>query len=426
MVFGWGKKKSTNETVESTKHEKHISFSDINPILKENETRLLGKILEQAKSVKEQIDIEQKNIIQTISLFEKDDLNAEDVDKSLKVLIERGKKAVVLGLGRETTVNLSNPETFPNLANLNLQTGQMLKRIGDTLGINSRVMHVFARKYADKLKEDLADMAKNKRRLQALVDEYNSFEATSKNILELIEEIKKSKKETEDKNRRLEELQKEIEAHKNTVNNLEQDLRNLKSTKEYQEFLNVKKEVESLKPEKNAVKNEIDLQFSKISRLLGKYSYISSLEKPLRIIMERLVAEPSEVITSENKIAITEILQATVKSVVAGNVSVKDSQKAVEQIEETISRLDEFVNLKNSIAKKMNEFESKLVIFNIKELEEKEKKLARVKEDIIQSESSFKTLEKEVSEELKRPPQIIHDAETKLSEISRTRITLQI
>ena len=426
MVFGWGKKKSTNEAVESTKHEKRISISDINSILKENETRLLGKIIEQAKSVKEQIDIERKNIIQTILLFEKDDLNAEDVDKSLKVLIERGKKAVVFGLGRETAVNLSNPDTFPNLANLNLQTGQMLKRIGDTLGINSRVMHVFARKYADKLKEDLADMAKNKRQLQELVDEYTSFEGTSKNILELIEEIKKSKKETADKNLRLNELQKETENHKNTVNNLEQDLRNLKSTKEYQAFLDVKKDIESLKPEKNAVKNEIDLQFSKISRPLGKYSYISSLEKPLKIIMERLVAEPSEVITSENKIAITAILQATVKSVVAGNVSVKDSQKAVEQIEETVGRLDEFINLKNSLAKKMNEFESKLVIFNIKELEEKEKKLTRVKEDIVQSESSFKALEKKVSEESKRTPQIIHEVETKLSEISRTKIILQI
>jgi hypothetical protein len=426
MVFGWGKKKSTNETVESTKHERQISFSDINPILKENETRLLGKILEQAKSIREQIDIERKNIIQTMSLFENDDLNAEDVDKSLKVLIERGKKAVVLGLKRETAVNLSNPETFPNLANLNLQTGQMLKRIGDTLGINSRVMHVFARKYADKLKEDLADMAENKRRLQALVDEYTNFEATSKNILESIEEIKKSKKEIEGKNHRLIELQKEIEDHKNTINNLEQDIRNLKSTKEYQEFLNVKKDIESLMPEKNAIKNEINLQFSKISRSLGKYSYISSLEKPLKIIMDRLVTEPSEVITSENKNAIIEILQATVKSVVAGNVSVKDSQKAAEQIEETVSRLDEFINLKHNLAKKMNEFESKFVIFNIRDLEEKEKKVTRIKENIIQSESSLKTLEKEISEELKRPPQIAHDVETKINGISRTRITLKI
>ncbi|HKC78609.1 MAG TPA: hypothetical protein VKB83_00775 [Nitrosopumilaceae archaeon] len=90
MVFGWGKKKSTNETVESTKHERQISFPDINPILKENEVHLLGKILEQAKSIGEQIDIERKNIIQTMSLFENDDLNAKDVDKSLKVLIERG------------------------------------------------------------------------------------------------------------------------------------------------------------------------------------------------------------------------------------------------------------------------------------------------------------------------------------------------
>ena len=426
MVFGWGKKKSTNEIVESAKHERQISFSDINSIVKENEDQLLGKVLEQAKSISEQIDIERKNIIQTMSMFENDDLNAEDVDKSLKVLIERGKKAVVLGLRRETAVNLSNPETFSNMTNLNLQTGQMLKRIGDILGMNSRVMHVFARKYADKLKEDLAEMAKNKRYLQSLVDEYTNFEDTSKNILELIEEIKKSKKDIDDKNHRLIELQKEGENHKNQINSLEHDIQNLKSTKEYQEFLSVKKDIESLMPEKIAIKNEIDLQFSKISRPLGKYSYISSLEKPLKLIMERLVAEPSEVITSENKNSIIEILQATVKSVVAGNVSVKDSQKAVEQIEETISRLDEFINLKHNLAKKMNEFESKLVIFNIKDLEEKEKKVIRVKENKAQVEASLKTLEKEISEELKRSPEIIHKVETKLSEISRTRITLKI
>src|SRR5438309_1249096 len=124
MVFGWGKKKSTNETVKSSKFERQISFSDINSILKESETLLLGRILEQAKSIKDQVDIERKNVVQTISEFESDDLGSENVDKSLKVLIERGKKAVVSGLERETAVTLSNPETFSNLSNLNLQTGQ--------------------------------------------------------------------------------------------------------------------------------------------------------------------------------------------------------------------------------------------------------------------------------------------------------------
>ncbi len=425
MVFGWGKKKTTNKTVESTKGRRQISFSDINSILKENETQSLKKILERGKSIRDQIDIERKNIMQTISQFEKDDLNAKDVDKSLKVLIERGKKAVVSGLKRETAVTLSNLENYSNLANLNLQTAQMLKRIGDILGLNSRVMHVFARKYTDKLKEDLADMAKNKRQLQILVDEYANFESISKNIVECTEKIENSKKEIEDKNRSVIELQKEIENHKKTIDHLEQEIRSLKSTNGYQEFLNVKKEIESLTPEKSTVKNEIDLQFSKISRPLGKYSYVSSLEKPLKIIMDRLVTEPSEVITNENKNAIIEVLQAAVKSVIAGNVSVKDSEKALEQIEETISRLDEFIKLKNSLAKKTNELENKLTIFNIKDLEEKEKKLTRIKEEIIQFESSIKTLEKEISEESKRTPQIIHDIETKLSEISRTKITLK-
>jgi len=426
LVFGWGKKKTTNETMESTRQGRQISFSDINPLLKENESQLIKKILDQAKSVREEIDVELKNLIQTISRFEEDDLNAEDVDKSIKVLIERRKKAVVSGLKKETAVKLSNPDTYSNLANLNLQIGQMLKRIGDTLGVNSRVMHAFARKYADKLKEDLSAMTKNKKQLEIFVDEYTNFESISKNILEQIEKIKNSKKETEGKNHKLSELKREIENHKKTINNLEQEISSLKSTKEYQEFLNVKKEIEALTPERNTVKNEIDLQFSKISRPLGKYSYISSLEKPLKNIMDRLVAEPAETITNENKNAIIEVLQATVKSVVAGNVSVKDSQKAVEQIEETINRLDEFLNLKNNLAKKRNDLESKLTIYNIKDLEEREKKLTRTKEDIIQSESSVKALEKEIPEESKRVPQIISDIETKLSEISRTKMALKI
>ncbi len=425
MVFGWGKKKSTNETVKSS-NERQILLSDINLILKENETLLLGKIFEQAKSIREQIDIERKNIIQIISEFENDDLGSENVDKSLKVLIERGKKAVVSGLKRETAVTLSTPEIFPNLINLNLQTGQMLKRIGDTLGVNSRVMHVFARKYADKLKEDLSDMTKNKRQLQSLVDEYTNFESTSRNILESIEKIKNSKKEIEDNSQELIRIKKEIEEHKKTIDNLEQEIQNLKLTNGYQELLNVKKDIESLRPEKNLVKNEIDTQFSKISRPLGKYSYISSLEKPLKIIMEHLVVEPSETITNENKNMVIEILQATVKSVVAGNVSVKDSQKAVEQIEETINRLDEFIKLKNNLSKKMNELESRLCIFNIKDLEEKEKKIVRTKEDILQFESSIKTLEKEISEESNRAPGLIQDIETMLGKISRTKITLKI
>jgi DNA repair exonuclease SbcCD ATPase subunit len=425
MVFGWGKKKSANETVKSS-NERQILLSEINSILKENETLLLGKIFEQAKSIKEQIDIERKNIIQIISEFENDDLGSEDVDKSLKVLIERGKKAVVSGLKRETAVTLSNPEIFSNLINLNLQTSQMLKRIGDTLGVNSRVMHVFARKYADRLKEDLSDMTKNKRQLQSLVDEYTNFDSISKNILESIEKIKNSKKEIEDKNRELIMVKKEIEEHKKTIENIDREIQNLKSTNGYQEFLNVKKDIESLRPEKNLVKNEINAQFSKISRPLGKYSYISSLEKPLKIIMEKLVEEPSETITNENKNMIIEILQATVKSVVAGNVSVKDSQKAVEQIEETINRLDEFIKLKNNLSKKMNELEGRLCIFNIKDLEDKEKKIARTKEDILQFELSIKTLEKEISEESNHAPELIHEIETMLGNISRTKITLTI
>jgi len=42
----------------------------------------------------------------------------------------------------------------------------------------------------------------------------------------------------------------------------------------------------------------------------------------------------------------------------------------------------------------MNDLENRLSIFNIKDLEEKEKKIVRIKENILQIESSIKTLER--------------------------------
>ena len=107
MVFGWGKKKTTNETIKSRVLEKQIDVSEINDIIKENEIQRLKKITENAKSIKDVVEIERKNIIQLISQLESDTLKVDDVDKHLKLIIERGKEVVISGLRKETAVNFS-------------------------------------------------------------------------------------------------------------------------------------------------------------------------------------------------------------------------------------------------------------------------------------------------------------------------------
>ncbi|MGH9999246.1 MAG: hypothetical protein ACRD90_05240 [Nitrosopumilaceae archaeon] len=422
MVFGWGKKRSA-DSIESTQLAKQVSLDEIENILQEKKNNLSNQIVEKSKSIRDKIEINRKKIVQLFSQFESDDLGSQDVDKHLRIIIERGKSAVISGVRKETSKKLDEMKKYKDVINLNSEVAQLLKRIGDILGPNSRVMHVFARKYADKLKEILADIAKTKADLQKLVNEYDKLDLSISNISEWLKKIIDSKKYIELKNNAILSTKEEIQNSIKTIQSLEKDIENLKSSNNYIEFLNVKKELESLEAEKDKIKHEMGFQFSKISRPLGKYSYVSSLEKPLKLVMEKMIENPYDVITDETKNAVIEVLHAVIKSVVAGNVSVKDTNKSVEQIEETISRLDEFLKLKNDLSNKKNTLEQK-ILFNNKDLEEKEKNLTRIKERKAQFELEIINLENQVDESAKLIPQIIKNIESKLSEILGTKFTI--
>lgn len=426
MVFGWTKKKNVKESVESTRIEKQISISEINTILKENEMQRLEKLLAEAKIIKTQLETERKSIINIISQLKEDNLKIDEVDKRIKGNIERGKDTVISGIRRETAVKLSEPDRYSNVVNLNSEVAQMLKRMGDILGVNTRIMHAFARKYTDKLKEVIAKIATNKRQLQEIINEHTNFESNMSNVFELLQRINDSRKQIEMKNHNLAEIDKKIIENKKALESLKQEIMHLKSKNEYENFLIINKEINSLKPELDKIKHEMDIQFSKISRPLGKYSYISSLEKPLKIIMERMIENPFDALTQENKNSIITILHAVVKAVVSGNVSVKDSQKAIEQIEETINRLDEFLLLKENLVKKKNDLENKLSVFNYKILEEKEKETIKVNENQLQLESTVKIIKNDIGVVTNTIPQLAHDIESKLSEISGIRLTLRL
>jgi len=87
--------------------------------------------------------------------------------------------------------------------------------------------------------------------------------------------------------------------------------------------------------EKSKIKNQINTQFTKISRPLSRYEYASSLDKDQKSILSNLVSEPFDVLTSANKDSIITILENIRKGISSGSISVKDVEKTSSQITET-------------------------------------------------------------------------------------------
>lgn len=425
MVFGFGKKKNVESSVSPKQQEKEILLQDVTAFLKELESPGLSKIIQESKHIKNDIEINCKNINDVFLQFEKDDLKLDDVDKNLKAVVKRGKDAVLSTIKKEATNKLSGIEKYDDIVTLNTEVSQILKRVGDILGVHTRVMHVFARKYAEKLKDELTKLTQNRNLLQDLINKQENFKMNSGDIVELIKKVDSLRTENEQKNRRLKEVVNEIDDTKRTIVTLEHDIQELRSKKEYHEFLEIKKKIDLLSHEKINIKNKIDAQFSKISRPLSKYSYISALEKPMKKLMEELISDPYQVISVQNKSAIIEILEATTKSVLAGNTSVKDSNKAIQQIEETITRLDEFLTLKEAYTSKLSHLKSNLHVFDAELLESKDKELQKAKSNLTDLETSSKKLEIEMEENNNQINSVKSEIEVSLSRLSKTRVVIK-
>jgi len=137
--------------------------------------------------------------------------------------------------------------------------------------------------------------------------------------------------------------------------------------------------------------------------------------------MEKLVVNPFDVLTSENKNDIIKILSAVRKGVEGGTISVKDPAKSVASIDETIEMLDGFVKEILAFTEKKNNLQKELDIFNIHELKQNEDFLAKTTLDKSDAESKIQSLEQEISKIKTNLPEILMDVEVRLRRVSSTK-----
>ncbi len=259
-----------------------------------------------------------------------------------------------------------------------------------------------------------------------MVNNFSSFQDSISSVFEKIEYYESSQQSIEDTNQRISDLKSSIEQYHQTIDSTKKNIEDLKSSEEYSQFMEIKKKITSLSSEENHIKSQVDLQFTKISRPLSKYGYISSLDKPQKKLMENLEANPFAVLISSNKDDIVQILYAVRRGVEAGSVSVKDSEKSVGQIDETISMLDEFLKKIHEFMEQKNSLENKLEVFDLKKLKEKEVFLEKTLQDKNDAESRTKDLGN-TNEELKKSlPNILIEIEQKLQNISNTKYRLSV
>ena len=422
MVFGWGKKK-TEPVREEVPQTKEITLSEVpkitDELVKIRETQTMAEV----KSLRNQTSPLIKELGKIGNTLEKDNLKVEDIDKHLRIIVVRGKKQVIDVIKKDTG-DLPNISTFDDVLETSNVLNQKLKRIGDVLGRQTRVIHIFAKKYAQKLKEILEQMNVNNKEIQNLIKNFQDTKTHSNEIKELLQKIKELQQNIQSNSQRISESKNNIESTKTKIKNLEKGIEKIKSSKDYSQFLQLKEKLSSINDSEIKIKNEIEAQFTKISRPLGRYEYASSLDKEQKSLLSQLINNPFGALNQKNKDSIIIIFENVRKGILSGSISVKDVEKSTSHLTETEELIDGFINKINHFLEEKNKIKENISKSENKELLGLQKELERTKNQKQELEAKISLLEKDLRESKTGIPNLVLEIKNKLRRFSNTNYTI--
>ncbi len=423
MVFGWGKKKQEEKPIEEIPQNKEISLEDVPNIISDLSKLRRSQTLAEINSLRNKTAPLIDELMKIGNVLEKDDLKMDDVDKHLAIIVVRGKKQVI-DMIKKDVVSLPKISSIEDAEKLNSVLNLILKKVGDVLGRQTRVIHIFAKKYASQLKDNLEVMNSNHSEIRSLLKNYESTKSLSEETLDTIKQIKNQTELRKEKSKKIENITKNTTSVNEKISKIQNNIDEIKSSDKYKKYQTLKKTLDDYVNQKSKIKDQINTQFTKISRPLSRYEYASSLDKDQKNILSNLVSEPIGVMTSENKDSIIIILENVRKGIASGSISVKDVDKMDAQITETEESLEGFIRQVSEYDKKHQEMKNELNSLLPKDLISLEKDLAKNVSELDDLQLKSETFQGEIDEIDSKIPELVSEIEQKLRQFSNTRYTI--
>ena len=427
MVFGWGKKKQDSATaaapIEETPQSKEIVLLDIPGIISELSELRRSQTLAEINRLRNDTEPLIGDLMKIGNLLEKDSLQIDDIDKHLAIIVVRGKQQVI-DVIKKGVVSLPKISTFDDAKKLDSTLNVILKKVGDVLGRQTRVIHIFAKKYATQLKENLAVMNENHAEISRLLKNFDSTKSQHAEMSEMLNQIKHSSDVRKEKLQKIVEASEVTDSLNQKISVLENSIEKIHSSDPYKRYVDLKNILNTFGNEKLKIKNDIATQFTKISRPLSRYEYASSLDKDQKSILSGLVKEPFDVLTPDNKDSVVTILENVRKGISTGSISVKDVDKTSSLITEIEESLEVFVKRISEYYAKYEQMKIELNSMIPDDLIPSENDLAKTISLRDQSLSRSKISQDEIDEIDSRVPKLVSGIEGKLRKFSNTKYTV--
>ncbi|RZD38194.1 MAG: exonuclease SbcC [Thaumarchaeota archaeon] len=424
MVFGWGNKKSVDTTrVERTSSNQNIFLSDVPQIISDLSKLRESQTLSEIKNLRNNTAPLIDDLMKIGIVLEKDDLKVDNIDKHLAIIVVRGKQQVIDILKKDVK-NLMQVSTIDDAKKLDYFLNQLLKKVGDVLGRQTRVIHIFAKKYANQLTNNLKIMNENSANISKLLKHFASTQSAFDEITQMLNKIKSLNQELDDKTKRNIEILGNLKSLKEKKISLQDSIDKIHSSENFKKYVNLENKLNEFTTKKSKIKSEIDTQFTKISRPLGRYAYGSALDKDQSRILSTLVDDPFNALISANSDTIILILENIRKGISSGSISVKDTEKTLSQLTETEEFLDGFIQKISDYTVIFNSMKNDLDVLKPENLTSLENEFSKTDNFENDDQLKSKTILSEINEINSQIPELISKIEDKLQLFSNTKYTI--
>ena len=424
MVFGWGNKKSVEPTrVERTSANQNISLSDVPQIISDLSKLRESQTLSEIKNLRNNTAPLIDDLMKLGIVLEKDDLKVDNIDKHLAIIVVRGKQQVIDILKKDVK-NLMQVSTMDDAKKLDYFLNQLLKKVGDVLGRQTRVIHIFAKKYANQLTNNLKIMNENSANISKLLKHFASTQSSFDEITQMLNKIKSLNQELDDKTKRNIEILDNFKSFKEKKISLQNSIDEIHSSENFKKYIDLQNKLNEFTNQKSKIKSEINTQFTKISRPLGRYAYGSALDKDQNRILSTLVDDPFGALISANSDTIILILENIKKGIISGSISVKDTEKTLSQLTETEECLDSFIQKVHDYSTVFDSMKNDLNNLKPQNLTSLENEFSKTDNFENDAQLKSKTILSEINEINSQIPQLISKIEDKLQLFSNTTYSI--
>lgn len=328
-----------------------LTVSDALILLQNIESERIKSLANDLSPIKESVVKSLRSVERVANNLDIEDIKLEEA--RFKSIVENSKRTVVSSLRREASSDIPGLQSIHEVKKFEEKLESIIDRFGEVSGSHSRVMNVFMKKYAGKLKgefETLSSLLKQTKSVMSEFEEENSVTVKSIDLLNIYSQKITAKKANEDK---IKDTYREIETLKYDLRELKSQLSRVENSTQFKESYRNLEQIGVLEKEKQEFQRKVSDLYSHVSRAFTKYSY--GMTKDTLGRLKVLTEEPWRIFEDAEVSSYASLLIEIQKAVKSGKIKLKDSERIMNYMEIILKSLPEhhdeirIINLKLNV-----------------------------------------------------------------------------